>query len=165
MIGRRSRNESGLYTKCLDHVSLTATGRSRSCTVVACYDRARNMTIPARSWLVLHRVPGKNRPHHAVRPQWDDDGVQTAPLTAAWSFGWNRGQRFAAMTTSEAAIGKYWRTGISHAHVRLHRKSACAELTSRRPPIWARSRLSRRPMQRGSSISALWTIPTTPSSM
>ncbi len=64
------------------------------------------MTIPARGRLVLRRVAGKRLPHHSVERKWDDAGVQTATLTAAWSFGSNRGQRIARMTTSEAANGK-----------------------------------------------------------
>ena len=50
---------------------------------------------------------GKHLPRHSVERKGHGVGVQTRALSAAWSFGLHRWQRFARMTTSEAANAKF----------------------------------------------------------
>ncbi len=64
------------------------------------------LTAPSGGFGRRYRVAGKRLPHPSVERKWDDASVQTATLSAAWSFGLDRGQRFARMTTSDAANGK-----------------------------------------------------------
>ncbi len=80
--------------------------RRRWCNADERRDRARNMTIPARGWLVLRRVAGKHPPQHSE--QWKEVRcrVQTQASRQNLRTGLDRRQRSARMTTLEAANGK-----------------------------------------------------------
>ena len=74
-------------------------------------DWAKNMTIPARGWLVLRRVAGKRLPQHSVERKWDGVGVQTQALSSDCPHLVDIGQRFGTMVASKAANRqcRFWR--------------------------------------------------------
>ena len=50
--------------------------RRRCCNADECGDRTKNMTIPAKGWLVLRRAAGKRLPQNSVERKWVRFGVQ-----------------------------------------------------------------------------------------
>ena len=59
-----------------------------------CREKARNMTIPARGWLLLRRVMCKRPPKHHLRGDWGPFGTQTQAVSSECPLGLEIGPGF-----------------------------------------------------------------------